>query len=127
MGVPLRGSLLALFLISSLFLGSGLGLGLLLSTVTKNQFIAAQAALVAAFLPAVMLSGFVFEISSMPAWIQVVTHLIPARYFVSALQTLFQAGDIWPVIWVNAVWLFFSALFWLGFTALKTSRRLDGS
>ncbi len=60
MGVPWRGSLLLLFLVTSVFLGSALGLGLFLSTVMRSQFNAAQAALIAAFLPAVMLSGFVF-------------------------------------------------------------------
>ena len=123
--VPLRGSFWILFIVSSLFLGSGLGLGLFLSTVTRNQFVAAQTALIAAFLPATMLSGFVFEIASMPIPIQGVSYLIPARYFVSALQTLFQAGDIWPVILVNSAFLLVSALFWLGLTALKTARRLD--
>ena len=88
-GVPFRGSLALLMLYTTLFLGSALGLGLLLSTVTRNQFNAAQAALNAAFLPATMLSGFVYEISSMPVPIQAVTYLIPARYFISALQTLF--------------------------------------
>lgn len=125
MGVPLRGSLWLLFIVSSLFLGSSLGLGLLLSTVTRNQFVAAQAALTAAFLPATMLSGFVFEISSMPLPVQAATYLVPARYFVSALQTLFQAGDVWPVLAVNTAFLLLSACFWLGLTALKTGRRLD--
>lgn len=124
-GVPYRGSLTALFVVGSLFLGSGLGLGLLLSTTMRNQLMAAQAALTAAFLPATMLSGYVFEISSMPKPIQLVTYFIPARYFVNALQTLFQAGDIWPVLLVNAGFLLLSAIFWLGLTMLKFGRRLD--
>ena len=127
MEVPLRGSWWLLFIVSSLFLGSALGLGLLLSTVTRNQFIAAQGALTAAFLPATMLSGFVFEINSMPPPVQAATYLVPARYFVSALQTLFQAGDIWPVLLLNTGWLLLSACFWLGLTALKFRRRLDAS
>ncbi len=126
MGVPLRGSLVALFVVTTLFLGSALGLGLFLSTVMRNQFVAAQAALTAAFLPATMLSGFVFEIGSMPLPVQAVTYLIPARYFVSALQTLFQAGTLVSVLWGNVVFLLVSALFWLGMTAAKTPRRLDG-
>jgi len=123
--VPLRGSFWILFIVSSLFLGSGLGLGLFLSTVTRNQFAAAQTALIAAFLPATMLSGFVFEISSMPIAIQGVSYLIPARYFVNVLQTLFQAGDIWYIILLNSAFLLVSACFWLGLTAMKTARRLD--
>jgi len=125
MDIPFRGSFWVLFIVSSLFLGSGLGLGLFLSTVTRNQFIAAQFALLAAFLPATMLSGFIFEISSMPDAVQAISYLVPARYFVGALQTLFLAGDIWPVILLNSFFLLVSALFWLGLTAIKTARRLD--
>lgn len=124
-GVPFRGSLLLMLLFTSLFLGSALGLGLLLSTVTRNQFNAAQAALNAAFLPATMLSGFVYEISSMPAPIQAVTYLIPARYFISALQTLFQAGFVGRILLMDGAFLIASAAFFLGLTALRTRRRLD--
>lgn len=123
--IPFHGSFWILFIVSSLFLGSALGLGLFLSTVMRSQFTAAQIALVAAFLPATMLSGFIFEITSMPAVIQGVTYLIPARYFVNVLQTLFLAGDIWSVILINSLWLMVLALFWLGLTELKTARRLD--
>lgn len=123
--VPLRGSLALLIVFTSLFLGSSLGLGLLLSTVTRNQFNAAQAALNAAFLPATMLSGFVYEIASMPAPIRAATYLIPARYFVSALQTLFQAGFIARVLATDFLFLLASALFFLGLTAARTRRRLD--
>jgi ABC-2 type transport system permease protein len=123
--VPLHGSFWVLFIVSSLFLGCALGLGLFFSTITRNQFAAAQIALVAAFLPSTMLSGFIFEIASMPTVIQAVTYLIPARYFVNALQTLFLAGDIWYVILVNSLYLAVLAVFWLGLTALKTARRLD--
>lgn len=126
MDVTMRGSLLVLFLPASLFLGSALGLGLLLSTVTRNQFNAAQAALNAAFLPAALLSGFIFEIASMPAWVRAITYVVPARYLVAVLQTLFQAGHVWPLLAVNTLFLLFLALFWLGLTALKTRRRLDG-
>ncbi len=124
-GVPFRGSLALLVLYTSLFLGSSLGLGLLLSSVTRNQFNAAQAALNAAFLPAMMLSGFVYEIASMPAPIRAVTYLIPARYFISALQTLFQAGFVGRILLEDLLFLIASAAFFLGLTALKTPRRLD--
>jgi ABC-2 type transport system permease protein len=70
----------------------------LISTVTKNQFAASQAALIAAFLPAFELSGFIFEIDSMPAPIRLFTRVLPARYFVSSLQTLFLAGDVASVL-----------------------------
>ena len=126
MQVPLRGSIAMLFVATSLFLGSALGLGLLLSTLTRNQFNAALAALNAAFLPAVMLSGLIFEISSMPAFVQAVTLIVPARYFVTVMQTLFQAGDIAAILLPNLLFLLVSALFWLGLTAWRTRMRLDG-
>ena len=125
LGVPFRGSFAVLWLVGSLFLGSALGLGLLLSTTTRNQFNAAQAALNAAFLPAVILSGFIYEIRSMPAVIRGVTYLVPARYFVTAMQTLFQAGDLWPVLSQAMLFLGIASCFFIGLTAIKTHRRLD--
>ena len=124
-GVPFRGSALVLWLVGSLFLGSALGLGLLLSTATRNQFNAAQAALNAAFLPAVILSGFIYEIRSMPAAIRAVTYLVPARYFVTAMQTLFQAGDLWAVLLPAMLFLAIASLVFISLTALKTRRRLE--
>lgn len=123
--VPFRGSLLLLALVSSVFLLAALALGLLISTLAKNQFVAAQAAMVSGFLPAFILSGFIFEISSMPPIIRTVTYFIPARYFVTSLQTLFLVGNVWKLILTN---LFFMALFGLIIfiiTAKKTVKRLD--
>ena len=125
LGVPFRGSMLALWMVGSLFLGSALGLGLLLSTVTRNQFNAAQAALNAAFLPALILSGFIYEIRSMPEVIRGITYIVPARYFVTAVQTMFQAGDVWSVLFKAMLFLALASAFFIGMTALKTRRRLD--
>lgn len=125
LNIPFRGSFLVLWIIGTLFLASSLGMGLLLSTVLRNQFNAAQAALNAAYLPALMLSGFIYEIHSMPAIIQAVTHLVPARYFVTAMQTIFQAGTIWPVLLQSGLFLLLASVFFIGLTALKTQRRLE--
>ena len=125
MGVPWRGSLISLFVLTTLFLGSALGLGLFLSTVMRSQFNAAQAALTAAYLPAMMLSGFVFEIASMPPLLRAITHLIPARYFACSLQTLYQAGNVLSILLVNGVCLLLLAAFWLALTARKTRRTLE--
>lgn len=125
LGVPFRGSLLLLLVFATLFLGSSLGLGLLLSTIMRNQFNAAQAALNAAFLPATMLSGFIYEIAGMPLPIRIATYLVPARYFVEALQTLFQAGFVGAVLLRDFLCLAASAVFFLGITALRTRKRLD--
>jgi ABC-2 type transport system permease protein len=101
--VPFHGSLAALVLVSSAFLGAMLPLGLLISTVTRNQFAASQAALMAGFLPAFLLSGFIFEIDSMPLPIRLITRLLPPRYFVSSLQSLFLAGDVTSVLVPNTL------------------------
>ena len=123
--VPLRGSFILLFLVASLFLLVALGMGLLISTVAKNQFVASQIALVVTFLPAFLLSGFIFEIASMPQVVQFITHVIPARYFVALLHTIFMAGDIWAVILPNTVALFLMALFFLGQVWRISRKRLD--
>ena len=125
MGVPFRGSLLVLLLVSTLFLGCTPGLGLLISTQTRNQFNAAQAALNVAYMPAVMLSGFVYEISSMPTVVQWVANLLPARYFVSAIQSLFQAGNIWAVLLPDMAFLAATAAVFIGLTYLKTKETLE--
>jgi ABC-type multidrug transport system, permease component len=121
---PLRGSVLSLFLVTSLFLAGGLGLGLWVSTLSKSQFVAGQFAVVLGFLPGFQLSGFLFEISSMPKIVQFLTWIFPARYFVQALQTVFLAGDVWGIITLNSMVLFgFAVLFFL-LTARVTHKRL---
>lgn len=123
--IPLRGSIIVLTIVSGAFLFSALGLGLLISTIARNQFVASQAALVASFLPSFILSGFLFEIASMPSIIQFVTYVIPARYFVTSLQTLFLVGNVWPLILKSlAAILAVGALFFM-ITAFKTVKRLD--
>jgi ABC-2 type transport system permease protein len=123
--VPLRGSLWVLFTTSSLFLFAALGMGLLISVVSKNQFVAGQTAIIATFLPAFILSGFLFDISSMPAPIQFITHVISARYFISILQTLFLAGNVWSVIVPNAAALLVIAMLLLGLSRKKSRKRLE--
>lgn len=123
--VPFNGSWLLLWLVSSLFLANTLGMGLLISTLTRNQFNAAQVALNVAFLPAIMLSGFVFEIDSMPALVKAATYIIPARYYVSLMHTLFLAGNIPVILLVNSAFLFVTGGLLLTLTFLKTRLRLE--
>ncbi len=110
-GVPFRGSPFALFVIASSFLIPALGQGLFISAATKNQFVASQIALLTAFLPAMLLSGFIFEIGSMPRWVQAITYIVPARYLIPSLQTVFLAGDNWPLFAGNIVILLGFGLF----------------
>jgi ABC-2 type transport system permease protein len=123
--VPLRGSFLVLTGASALYMLVALGIGLLISSVARSQFVAGQIALVATFLPAFILSGFIFEISSMPEVVQVITHIVPARYFVAILQTVFLAGDIWPVLLVNSAALLVMMVFFLGLARRNSRKRLD--
>ncbi len=96
--VPLRGSIAVLVVVSMLYLLVALGIGLLISSAVKSQFVASQLTLLITFLPAVMLSGFLFDLRSMPAAVRFITYLLPARYYVSLLQTIFLAGDVWSII-----------------------------
>jgi ABC-2 type transport system permease protein len=123
--VPLRGSLWVLFAGSSLFLMAALGMGLLISVVARSQFVAGQVAIIVTFLPAFLLSGFIFDISSMPAVIQMLTHIIAARYFVSMLQTVFLAGDVWPIIGYNFLALAVMSLFFLMIVKKRMKKRLE--
>jgi ABC-2 type transport system permease protein len=100
--VPIVGSLVVLLGASMLYVLVALGVGLLISSYFKNQLVASQLTMLATFMPALMLSGFLFDLRSMPAVIRAITYLLPARYYVALLQTTFLAGDIWPVILPNA-------------------------
>ena len=123
--VPLRGSLWVLLLTSALFLLTALGMGLLISTVARSQFVAGLVALIATFLPAFLLSGFIFDIGSMPGVVQLITHVIAARYYVAILHTLFLAGDEWSVILPNALALATLAAIFLGLTWRNARKRLE--
>lgn len=123
--VPLRGSLLVLGFVSAVFLFPALGLGLLISVLSRNQVVASQLSIVTGFLPAYMLSGFLFEITSMPAYVQAITYLTPARYFVSCLQTLFLVGNIWNLIVYNVFFILLLGMFVFIILARNTAKRLD--
>ena len=123
--VPLRGSFWLLLATSAVFMLVALGMGLLISTVARNQFVAGQIAILVTFLPAFILSGFIFDIGSMPAPIQVITHVVPARYFVAILQTLFLAGDVWPVVLGNAAALLAMMLFFFAILRRKARKDLE--
>jgi ABC-2 type transport system permease protein len=123
--VPLRGSFWVLMLTGTLFLLVALGMGLLISIVAKNQFVAGQVAIIVTFLPAFILSGFIFDIGSMPMVVQGFTYLVAARYFVTILQTVFLAGDIWAVILPNAAALLVMALIFFMLAMKKAPKRLE--
>jgi ABC-2 type transport system permease protein len=123
--VPLRGSVSALLLVSCAFLIPALGQGLLISAVAKNQFVAAQVALITGFLPALLLSGFLFEIDSMPLAIRAFTHVVAARYLVASLQTVFLAGDVWSLFMPSVLSMLGIGAVFFAITALKSRKSLD--
>jgi ABC-2 type transport system permease protein len=109
--VPLKGSVTLLFALSGLFLTGALSLGMLISILTKNQLMANQMAIIVTFLPAFLLSGFAYSIANMPKPVQVLTHIIPARYFVTILKGIYLKGTGLSVLGMQVVYLaIFSAV-----------------
>jgi len=123
--VPLRGSLLLLCLASMIYLLVALGIGLLVSTLVKSQFLASQLAMTLTLMPAMMLSGFLYDLRSMPVFIQGITYAMPARYAVTLMQTLYLASDVGSVIWPNLGVLAAIAATLLVLTRLATRKQLS--
>lgn len=121
-GLPQRGPWWLLFLTIALFLVGAQGQGLLISTVAQNQQVAFQLALLSSFLPTFILSGFIFPITSMPAAVQAITHIVPARYFVAALRAIVLKGTGIAVVWTNLGALVVFATVMLGLSALRLQR-----
>ena len=105
--IPFYGNYFVLFGVCALFLFSALGIGLLISSNFKDQFLASQTALSIGFLPALMLSGLTFPIDSMPEILQNITKIIPTRYFVAFIQSEFLAGTVWEIVLINSIFLIF--------------------
>lgn len=123
--VPFRGSLWALLLLSTVFMLSALGQGLLISVCLRGQLVAAEAGLFSGFLPALMLSGFVFDINSMPEALQMLTRLLPARYFNICLRTIFLTGDVWSIFAPSLLFMGLLAAILLGLVYKNLTKRLD--
>jgi ABC-2 type transport system permease protein len=123
--IPLRGSFAILLAFTAVFLVVALSIGLLISTVARTQFLASQMAMLVAFLPGLYFSGFLFEIASMPAPLRAFATIVPARYYVRGLQTIFLAGDIAAVLVPCTAILLLMSVILLGLTSLNTKQRLD--
>ena len=120
--LPQRGPWWLLFLSIGLFLIGAQGQGLLISTVANTQQVAFQLALLSSFLPTFILSGFIFPITSMPPAVQLITRVVPARYFVSALRSVVLKGAGIEVVWPSLVALVIFASVMLGLSALRLKR-----
>lgn len=123
--VPVRGSLPLIALASMLYLLVSLATGLLISAAVKNQFLASQLAVISGFMPALMLSGFMFDLRSLPDAVRVISRLLPATYYVELLQTLFLAGNVWPLVLRDCAVLAFAAVLLLVLARVNTRKRLD--
>jgi ABC-2 type transport system permease protein len=123
--VPMYGSLFVVVFSSMLYLIVAVSLGLVISSVTRNQFLASQIALIATFMPSMMLSGFLFDLRNVPTAVRVIGHVLPATYFMDLIKTLFLAGDVWPVIWRNCAILLCYAVGLLLVARAVTRKSLD--
>jgi len=124
-GVPMEGSLPILLFASVLYLLVALGIGLLISSVTKNQFMASQVSLLVSLLPVFMLSGFMFDLRNVPMAINIIGHLFPATHFMSLIKTLMLAGNVWPQIILECSILMAYAVLFIGLARVVTRKRLD--
>lgn len=123
--VPIVGSLAVLVGGSMLYVLVAVGVGLLISSYFKNQLVASQLTMLATFMPALMLSGFLFDLRSMPWGVRAITYVLPARYYVGLLQTTFLAGDIWAVILPDAAVLVVAVLL-LGYASRAVTHKRLG-
>jgi ABC-2 type transport system permease protein len=122
--VPLRGSVPLLFAMAALFIVGTLSQGILISTLARQQLLASQFAMVSTFLPAFLLSGFMFAIANMPVPVQVITYIVPARYFVALVKGIYQRGVGLETLWTDAVFLVAFAAVVLGLAIVKFRKKL---
>lgn len=123
--IPFRGSYLVLLVVSGLFLFTSLGIGLNVSSVLKNQFLASMVAMSVGFIPALMLSGLMFPINSMPVFFQHLTRILPPRYYVSFVESEFMAGGVNSIRLENAIYLTILGLLFFVAVYKNTSMRLE--
>jgi ABC-2 type transport system permease protein len=123
--VPLRGSLALLFGLSAVFTAGTLSMGLFISIVSRNQLMANQLAMILTFVPAFLLSGLLFAIGNMPAPVQAVTYLVPARYFVALLRGVYLKGVGLDVLAVEAAFLVAFGGLMLALANAKFRKRLE--
>jgi ABC-2 type transport system permease protein len=122
--VPLRGSVPLLFGVSALFVFGTLAQGILISTLARQQLLASQFAMLSTFLPAFLLSGFTFAIANMPLPVQVITHIVPARYFVALVKGIFLRGVGLGALWPDALFLLLFAVIVTGVSIRKFRKKL---
>jgi ABC-2 type transport system permease protein len=125
-GTPLEGSLVLLGAMTLLFLTGALGLGIFISAAVKSQVLSTQIAMVATYLPALLLSGFLFEIAAMPPLLRAVTWVVPARHFVVVTRGIFLKGVGLEALWPQAVFMLLFAIVGLGLATFFFRKELAG-
>jgi ABC-2 type transport system permease protein len=123
-GVPLRGSVVLLAVMSVLFLLGALGLGMFISAVLRSQVLATQVAMVVTYLPALLLSGFLFDIASMPVVLRAVAFIVPARYYIAVTRGVFLKGVGIDVLWVQGLSMVVFAAVGIGLATLVFRKRI---
>ena len=123
--VPLRGNVGLLFGMAAVFLVGALSLGMLISIMTRGQLLASQLAMVLTFLPSFLLSGFMYSIANMPTPIQIMTHLIPARYFVTLLKGIYLKGVGLEILGLDALLLAAFAVVMVAVANFKFRKQLE--
>ena len=123
--LPMRGSLVLILGESMLYLVVALGIGLVISGLTKNQFLACHVSLMISFLPSVVLTGFLFDLHAEPMAIRVVSSLIPTTYYLELMKSLFLSGNYWPLIVRDTAVLLAFALFFLGWAFRITRKKVE--
>ena len=121
-GLPMRGNWIALLVAIALFIAGALGTGLLISTAAETQQVAFQVAVLSSFLPTLLLSGFIFPISSMPTALQLVTYVVPARYFLVALRGIVLKGTALWLLWPQMIALSIYAIVMLALASVRLAR-----
>ena len=123
--LPLRGSMILIVGVSMLFLIVALGIGLVISALTKNQFLACQVSLLVSFLPSLMLSGFMFDLHTEPWGIRLLSQAFPTTYYLQLLKSLLLAGNYWPLIIRNTLLLTGYAVFFMGLAFRLTRKKVE--
>ena len=123
--VPLRGNGFLLFSLASLFLLGAICQGVVVSIITKNQLLSSQISIILSYLPTFILSGFIYPISNMPTFIQVITYVVPGRYFVSILKGIYSKGIGMEILWVEALLLALYAAAMTFWAHRRFKKRID--
>lgn len=124
-GVPFRGNVLLLGVMTLLFLLGALGLGIFISATLKSQVLATQAAMVATYMPALLLSGFIFDTRSMPAVLKAVTFIVPAKYYIAVTRGILLKGVGLDILWMKGVSMIIFAIVGLGLATLSFRKRIQ--